>query len=95
MKKDNLERFVRDNREGFDEKEPTHDLWEKIEAGLDKQLPDRRHPFRQVHKNRPFSGGQQIGWPTLNWRVAASIAVLLLAGSFFYINRQYGVFPTA
>jgi hypothetical protein len=91
MKKDNLERCVRDNREAFDDKEPTNDLWLKIEAGLDKQVPDKSNPFRAVHKNRGQSSGQQIGWPILNWRVAASIAVLLLAGCFYYINHQYGV----
>ncbi len=91
MKKDNLERFVRDNREAFDDEEPAHDLWLKIEAGLDKQVPDRSNPFREVHKNRWQSGGQQIGWPMLNWRVAASIAMLLLAGCFFYVNHRYGV----
>ncbi len=91
MKKDNLERFVRDNREAFDDKEPAHDLWLKIEAGLDKQVPDRSNPFRAVHTHSGKAGGQQIGWPILNWRVAASVAVLLLAGCFFYMNHQYGV----
>ncbi|WP_020596399.1 hypothetical protein [Spirosoma panaciterrae] len=98
MKKDNLERFVRDNREDFDDKEPSVDLWKKIEAGLDKASLDNPpivqnngSPFVAVHKNRPASGGRQIGWPTLDWRVAASIAVLLLAGCFLYMNKQYGV----
>ena len=36
MKKNNLERFVRDNREDFDDKEPSGKLWQKIEAGLDR-----------------------------------------------------------
>lgn len=91
MKKDNLERFVRDNYEAFNDKEPPGRLWEKLEEELDKQVPDRHNPFRQVHKNRLLSGGHQIGWPVLHWRVAASIAVLLLAGCFLYMNRQYGV----
>ena len=98
MKKDNLERFVRDNREAFEDKEPPVDLWKKIEAGLDKASLDSPQiaqnnisPFVQIHKNRSASGGLQIGWPTLDWRVAASIAVLLLAGCFLYMNQQYGV----
>lgn len=102
MKKDNLERFVRDNREAFDDREPrpsspANDLWRKIETGLDKQQPnqtgpDQVSPFQQVHKNSFRTGGRlQIGWPSLDWRVAASIAMLLLAGSFLYINYQYGV----
>ncbi len=96
MKKDNLERFVRDNREVFDDKEPPGNLWNKIETGLDKQQSDRETPFRQVYKNPANPGwsrlsGRQIGWPNLDWRVAASIAVLLLAGAFMYMNQQYGV----
>jgi hypothetical protein len=101
MKKDNLERFVRDNREAFDDKEPPNNLWQKIELGLDKQQPDKESPFRQIHKGPPLSegdqtgvarlGSRQIGWPTLDWRVAASIAILLLAGAFIYMNQQYGV----
>ncbi len=116
MKKDNLERFVRDNREAFDDKEPSGNLWQKIDAGLDglglngtgldgsglensgleMPQPNKEAPFLQVHKNpslaeRSKIDGRQIGWPTLDWRVAASIAVLLLAGAFLYMNRQYGV----
>ena len=92
MKKDNLERFIRDNREAFDDKEPPGNLWQKVEAGLDKQVPDRSSPFRNIYKNTALSGGsRQIGWPLLDWRVAASIAVLLLAGTFLYMNSQYGV----
>ena len=104
--KNNLERFVRDNREDFDDKEPSGKLWQKIEAGLEKsgldkagsdnaglidQQPDRKSPFQQIHRNHSQSGGRQIGWPNLDWRVAASIAVFLLLGSFLYMNQQYGV----
>ncbi|WP_420147251.1 hypothetical protein [Spirosoma sp.] len=99
--KNNIERFVRDNREDFDDKEPSAKLWEKIEAGLqgpglDKtditsQLPDRKMPFQQIHRNNSQMGGRQIGWPNLDWRVAASIAVFLLLGGFLYMNREYGV----
>jgi hypothetical protein len=101
MKKDKLERFVRDNHEAFDDKEPSLDLWKRIEAGLDKSSLDKpkleqaglgtASPFLQVHKNRSLAEGRQIGWPILDWRVAASIAVLLLAGCFLYMNQQYGV----
>jgi hypothetical protein len=115
MKKDKLERFVRDNREAFDDKEPPNNLWQKIEAGLegglDNQQLDKEKPFSQVYKNPSQTGesqtggsrtggsqtgdsrlgSRQIGWPALDWRVAASIAVLLLAGAFIYMNQQYGV----
>lgn len=101
MKKDNLERFVRDNREAFDDKEPPSSLWQRMEIELDQQQQSRETPFRTIHKNpdqalptdtkRSKRGGIQIGWPSLDWRVAASIAVLVLAGAFMYMNQQYGV----
>ena len=98
MKKNTLERFIRDNREDFDNKEPSDSLWKKIEAGLPTgDQPDQQSkplsPFQTIHRNNTVSGNGQIGGPWLmrNWRVAASVAVLLLAGCFLYINRNYGV----
>lgn len=95
MKKDNLERFIRDNHEAFNDREPSGDMWKKIEADLDKQSSDQtnlttRFPFQQIHKNHA-KGGRQIGWPSLDWRVAASIAVLLLAVGLLHMNQRYGV----
>ncbi len=100
MNKDHLKRFVRDNHEAFD-REPPADLWQKIEAGLDKQQPIQAgplqagpiqarpaivSPFGQVHVQR--SGFLRRPW---GWAVAASVALLLLAGIFLYMNHQYGV----
>lgn len=74
MKKNKLERFVRDNREAFDDREPpVNDLWRKIETGLDEQQlnqtgPNQASPFRQIHKNPLWSGKRlRIGWSRLNW----------------------------
>lgn len=36
--KNNLERFIRDNREDFDADEPSLDLWARIESGI--TIPD-------------------------------------------------------
>lgn len=35
--KDNLEQFVKDNRAGFDDLEPTDQLWKKIQQDLEPQ----------------------------------------------------------
>lgn len=90
MKKDNLERFVRDNREAFDNHEPPLlDLWQRIETGLDQQNGQQTtdaQPFRQIHRNPLFAAKR-----LLDWRVAASVVVLLLAGAFLYMNQRYGV----
>lgn len=92
MKKDNLERFVRDNREAFDDQKPLNDLWRKIETGLEKSSPNhvdpgQTSPFQQIHKRSHTLWTRVIP----DCRVAASVAVLLLAGSFLYVNYQYGV----
>ena len=95
MKKDKVERFVRDNREAFDDREPPNNLWQKIEAGLGEQpgqtASDKTSPFQQIHKTSSQSTTNGWAWINLDWRVAASIAVLLLAGTFLYMNYQYGV----
>ena len=97
--KNNLERFIRDNREDFDAFEPPKDLWARIESGLatnDNVRPlngrtQRNGGFRdQPDEKRPFGSHFTI-WRQLDWRVAASIALLLLAGAFFYVNQRYGV----
>ena len=92
MKKDNLERFVRDNREAFDDREPPAGLWKKIENGLGEQPGETstkaQSPFQQIYRN---SAGSWLGGQWLRWRVAASVAVLLLVGGFWYVNHQYGV----
>ena len=116
MKKNNLERFVRDNREAFDDKEPPNDLWQKLEsrlaqqqpglngttqtepvestlsqAGPDQSQPVNTPPFLSVHRNDTSNTSLNRFWRGFDWRVAASIAVLLLAGGFLYMNHQYGV----
>lgn len=98
MKKDNLERFVRDNREAFDDAEPPMGLWSKIESGLGG--PGLADPDTNENGDHTVGGkvlplnGNAVrgagGWFNLNWRVAASVAVLLLAGMFLYKNYQPG-----
>ncbi len=73
MKKDNLERFIRDNREGFETKEPSDSLWQKIEAGLPAdtdKLSESSSPFQTIHRQNTTTGNRQIGntWLMRNWR---------------------------
>jgi hypothetical protein len=106
MKK-NLERFIRDNREAFDADEPPMDLWARIEPGITLPEPatgadlladqvklgfidqSATEPIRRPLNGHSFRGGQR-GWQ-FNWWVAASVAVLLLTGGFWFLNHQYGV----
>jgi len=107
--KNNLERFIRDNREAFDADEPPMDLWARIEPGIAQPEPssgvepstqqsvdqakagfvDEAEPIRRPLNGKPFAGGQR-GWG-FNWWAAASVAILLLTGGFWFLNHQYGV----
>jgi hypothetical protein len=93
MKKDNLERFVRDNREAFDAHEPPDALWARLDEKLGPAPASSESPFREVHRTPTAADQRPIrsSWFRTNWQVAASIAVLLLAGAFLYVNQRYGV----
>lgn len=79
--KDKLQRFVRDNREAFETQEPTDELWNRINAQLEQQNPPQKtkpHP-----KWRAF-------WGDVNWRIAASIALVISIGWAVYrLNQNY------
>ena len=79
-KKDKLERFVRDNRSGFDTEEPDARLWRKIESGL--SLHDSPAPLNNKRWKRQI---------TYDWRVAAAVLLLILAGILVYVNGEYGL----
>ncbi len=75
---DKLERYIRDNREAFDDYEPSKDLWKKIEA--------------ETAKNQPKSKGLMgkivaFGSPKIALKIAASIAILL---TISYLAFNYG-----
>ncbi len=76
--KNKLERFVRDNREAFDDFEPSKDLWKKIEAETSKQQPKG-----QVLNGKIVS----FGGPKFALRIAASIGIVL---TISYLAFNYG-----
>lgn len=86
MKKDRLERFIRDNREGFDAHEPSPDLWARLEAklaasapGVDQNAPDQAiQSGSVVIKPLHSSGLGSLGLFSRYWKIAAS--VVLVAG---------------
>jgi hypothetical protein len=76
--KDKLERFVRDNREDFDVFEPRADLWKDLEKGLG-------------HKERPLWLGLNLSTSRrMVWQIAASVALIIGLGGFWYFDNQYG-----
>jgi hypothetical protein len=80
-KKDRLERFVRDNRDGFDTFLPQDSLWDRIE----KQIPALPRSSNLAKKNSHFTS------PYFDWRIAAVILLVLGVGYLFFLNKQYGI----
>ena len=82
-KKDRLERFVRDNRDGFDAYLPQDSLWSQIEGKLHNELP--LIPEKSKKKVRRLSN------PYFDWRIAAGVFLALGIGFLVYLNREYGI----
>ncbi|GAB2794978.1 hypothetical protein GCM10027275_45090 [Rhabdobacter roseus] len=80
-KKDRLERFVRDNREGFDAFEPSDALWERIEEQLGEAAPV------VPKKSRPAWWGKAY----FDWRIAAGLVLAIGLSYLSYLNKEYGV----
>jgi hypothetical protein len=73
MQRDPLEDFVRHNRDAFDTEHPGLGTWSQIEKRLDRQP-----------QLRALSSGRHFRY----WRIAAAIALLLIAGG---IGRELGI----
>jgi uncharacterized membrane-anchored protein YhcB (DUF1043 family) len=84
-KKDRLERFVRDNRDGFDSFLPQDNLWDLIESKVPGP-PQASAPPQSGKISRLWSG-----MSAYNWRVAAGLLLALGIGLTVYLNKQYGV----
>jgi hypothetical protein len=82
-RKDRLERFVRDNRPGFDSEEPDDQLWNKIADKLPPGQEKSEIPAKKTVKWR-----RQV---TYDWRVAATLVVLVGLGLLTYVNQKYGL----
>lgn len=78
-KKDRLERFVRDNRDGFDAFLPQDSLWDRIESNIPQAPAEPQQKVKRL--NNPY----------FDWRVAAGVLLALGVGYLFYLNNEYGV----
>lgn len=82
-KKDRLERFVRDNRDGFDTFLPQDSLWSQIEDKLQAQSPFApEQPKKKLRRLNNFS---------FDWRIAAGVFLALGIGFLVYLNKEYGI----
>lgn len=72
---DKLERYIRDNREAFDDYEPSKDLWKKIEAKTAQQKPKGK-----ILSIKGLFGAE----PKFALRIAAGIAIALTISFLAY-----------
>lgn len=85
MKKDRLERFIRDNREAFDAHEPAGDLWARLEQRLGPEAPPNGRvvsfkPETLLQWNNVFRRNPWV------WRGAASLLLVLGVLGAWWVN---------
>lgn len=76
MKKDRLERFIRDNREAFDAHEPAADGWARLEQRLGPETPHNGHVVAFQPETLPKWNNVFRRNPWV-WRSAASLLLVL------------------
>jgi RNAse (barnase) inhibitor barstar len=87
-----LERYIRDNREAFDDKEPSDALWDKISSNVFNAQNDTDIGQPKIIHKDFQNGGYFRHFEGLNWRMAASILLFVGLGYVVYnFNEQYQV----
>lgn len=79
-----LEKFIRDNRDVFEQDGPSAGLWGRLAEQLPGAEPAAK-PFQTVHR--------QQAW--VRWAWAASVAVLLLIGGLWWTKQAPPAAPSA
>jgi hypothetical protein len=67
-----LDKFIRDNREEFDDEEPSPRLWKTLEHTL--LIPQKKRRF--------------AGWHMARWAAAAGLVIAISVVAFFFVNRN-------
>ncbi|WP_282628041.1 HEAT repeat domain-containing protein [Empedobacter sedimenti] len=70
---DPLKKYIDNNREAFENKEPSAELWKKIQANIPQQTKVLETPKRSI---------------TTYWSIAASALVVVSAGLYFVLNQH-------
>jgi negative regulator of sigma E activity len=94
----NLNDFIHANRAAFEQEGPFEALWLRIADQLpddeaaaaptnvptERKKPRNGNPFWAVHRGGAWAAVGQVRW-------VASVVLLVLAGSFWWLNTRYGL----
>lgn len=73
---DSLKKHIDQNREAFENKEPSAELWKRIQAKIPKQ--EEKTLVVETPKK----------WRIQNWSIAASTLILLSVGGYFFFKND-------
>ena len=73
---DSLKKHINNNREAFENKEPSAELWKRIQA----EIPKKEEKTLVVEKPK--------FWRIQNWSIAASTLILLSVGGYFFFKND-------
>ena len=71
---DDFEKFVKNNREDFDFKEPSLDLWNNIEQQLNQKEESKKSPLKAIVSDKSTSIRRKM----LRYASVAAVGLLLL-----------------
>ena len=97
--KDKLQRFIRDNREAFDDTEPSDEIWHKISERLpqvvlvgDENAANEAPKTAIVHEEFQNGGNYTVFKWLGNWRVAAAVVLAVGVGWYAnHLNQKYSL----
>lgn len=73
---DSLKKHIDKNREAFQNKEPSAELWKRIQA----EIPKKEEKTLVIEQPKK--------WRIQNWSIAASALVLLSVGGYFFLKND-------
>ena len=82
---DHFEKFVRSNREQFDQLEPKAELWDKLQQGLNQQAATQA-ATQSAGSSATSSGASGLAKIGTMWKLAAAAVVIGITGTALYLG---------
>lgn len=90
---DQLENFIRNNQERFDQESPSDNLWNRIESGMDNPGSSGQGP--QSPDSSPAQGWMgKLAQISSGWKAAAGLSLVALTSAILYFALPSNQQPT-